>query len=417
MKCAFVRCIHGGEFSEGSVSGGETAIHSDGESSIGEMESLYQLQDGRLGGSSDGSSILDPFEPPSRVGIFMAGTQPGQNSTAAAVMTSGSAAATTAGAGGPTRPPAHVLMALMDRMTALLSAVVNPADQAQHDAEVAQLREEVVQAKEYLAAEDVRMAAKRAALDARDQQIQSEPFQLMMDQNTSNEVMRRRHQKAQSLLPPVYDPRNLFRTPGAGPSNPPEVNRVATPGAGTLVQPRVTEPPHLNDAPPHYEPTPPGHYSNPLKNMITATERLAALPMDGDSPMAVKTRRVRELVQTALVQQEAYSYSRDRIHSTPHPSRSLSSSRHMDSTAVSSNTQHCDQPCGHDSTRDGDLNLIDQDRSHQEAERVVHQAAYQPLSVYPTTSIEAGVTTRTGGVPCLVPALRNERLPKDSTLR
>ena len=29
------------------------------------------------------------------------------------------------------------------------------------------------------------------------------------------------------------------------------------------------------------------------------------------------------------------------------------------------------------------------------------------------TSVEAGVTTRTGGVPCFVLALRNERLPKD----
>ena len=28
-------------------------------------------------------------------------------------------------------------------------------------------------------------------------------------------------------------------------------------------------------------------------------------------------------------------------------------------------------------------------------------------------SVEAGVVTRTGGVPCLVPALRNKRLPKD----
>ena len=75
-------------------------------------------------------------------------------------MISGSAAAATiARAGGPARPPAQVLIELMDRMTAMLTAVVEPADQAQHDAEVAQLREEVAQAKENLAAEDVRMAA------------------------------------------------------------------------------------------------------------------------------------------------------------------------------------------------------------------------------------------------------------------
>ena len=98
---------------------------------MGETDSLYQLQDGGLGGCSDGSSIPDSFEPPSRVGIFMAGTQPGQNSTAVAAITSGSAAA---GAGGPVRPPAQVLIDLTDRLTTLLTATVNLADQAEHDA-------------------------------------------------------------------------------------------------------------------------------------------------------------------------------------------------------------------------------------------------------------------------------------------
>ena len=122
MKHAFVGCIHGGEVSKGSVDGGETAICSDATSSTSETDSLYQLQDGMLGGCSDGSSIPDPFEPPSRVGIFMAGTQPGQNSTTAAAITSGSG---DAGAGGPARPPAQVLMDLMDKMTTLLTVVVN----------------------------------------------------------------------------------------------------------------------------------------------------------------------------------------------------------------------------------------------------------------------------------------------------
>ena len=44
VKRAFMGCIHGGEFSEGSMSAGETAICSDDESSTGEMNSLYQLQ-------------------------------------------------------------------------------------------------------------------------------------------------------------------------------------------------------------------------------------------------------------------------------------------------------------------------------------------------------------------------------------
>ena len=70
----------------------------------------------------------------------MAGTQPGQNSTAAAAITSGSGAA---GAGGHVRPPAQVLIDLIDRLRALLTAMVIPADQAEHDAEVARVREEV----------------------------------------------------------------------------------------------------------------------------------------------------------------------------------------------------------------------------------------------------------------------------------
>ena len=57
--------------------------------------------------------------------------------------------------------------------------------------------------------------------------------------------------------------------------------------------------------------------------------------------------------------------------------------------------------------------LMDQDRAHREAELAAQYAAHQPSPVYPATSVEAGVTSRSTGVPCLVPALRNEHLPKD----
>ena len=133
------------------------------------------------------------------------------------------------------------------------------------------------------------------------------------------------------------------------------------------------EPPRVNTAPPYYTPTPPGHFSNPLENLIAASACLAALPMEGDSPTAIETRRVIELLQTALAQQEAYSYSRDRIHSTPRPSRSPSYSRHIDSAAVSSNARRHDHPRRHDRVLDGALNLVDQDRIRQEAERAVQQ--------------------------------------------
>ena len=56
---------------------------------------------------------------------------------------------------------------------------------------------------------------------------------------------------------------------------------------------------------------------------------------------------------------------------------------------------------------------MDQGSSRREAELAAQYAARQPTPVRPTTSVEPGVTFRNLGVPCLVPALRNERLPKD----
>ena len=144
------------------------------------------------------------------------------------------------------------------------------------------------------------MTAERDVLDAQAQQIHSSSFRLSLDQNASNEIMRRRHR---SRLPSVYEARNLSRTPGAGTGNQPEVNWVEAPEARALAQPRTTEPPRMNNTPPQHVPTPSGHYSNPLDNMITAATQLAALPVDGDSLAAVETRRVRELLQTALAQQ------------------------------------------------------------------------------------------------------------------
>ena len=80
----------------------------------------------------------------------------------------------------------------------------------------------------------------------------------------------------------------------------------------------------------------------------------------------------------------------------------------MESEAFSSNAQRRNQPDGYNSV---------QDQIRQENERAAQlaaqQTAHQDFPEYPTTSVETGVATRTGGVPCLVPALRNVRLPKD----
>ena len=84
----------------------------------------------------------------------------------------------------------------------------------------------------------------------------------------------------------------------------------------------------------------------------------------------------------------------------------------MEFEALSSNAQRRDQHGGYNPM---------QDRVRQENERAAQlaaqlaaqQAARQNVTEYPMTSTEMGVATRTGGVPCLIPALRNVRLPKD----
>ena len=80
----------------------------------------------------------------------------------------------------------------------------------------------------------------------------------------------------------------------------------------------------------------------------------------------------------------------------------------MESEALSSSAQRRNQPGGYNPV---------QDRIRQEDERAAQLAAQlatqQDSPAYPITSVEAGVATRTGGVPCLVPALHNVCLPKD----
>ena len=114
-----------------------------------------------------------------------------------------------------------------------------------------------------------------------------------------------------------------------------------------------------------------------------------------------------------MAQQVAYSYSWDRIHSMPCPSKTYN--RYIDEPAVSSSGRYYNPPGGHDPTRGGAnaQNVVDQGRACQEAELVAQYAARQHSPVHPTASVETGVTFRTLGVPCLVSALRNERLPKD----
>ena len=165
---------------------------------------------------------------------------------------------------------------------------VTPATQDRHNADITRLKDQITQAKEDLAAEETRMAEERASLDAQAQRIQAENYRILMHQNASNEVFKRRHR---SHLPADYNAMNLFDTPGAGTSNPAAVNRTIVPRTGAPDQPQVMGPPRRTDNPPRYTTPPPGHFSTPLDNMIAAASRLAAILIEVESPVAVKTRR------------------------------------------------------------------------------------------------------------------------------
>ena len=122
-------------------------------------------------------------------------------------------------------------------MATLLAAEVDAANQDQHNAQIAKVKDQITQAKVDLAAENARMATERAELEA-------QAYRLRLDQNASDEVMRRRYR---SHLPPGYEPRNLFNTPGAETTNQPVVNRTEAPGTGAPVQPHTMDPPRQNN--------------------------------------------------------------------------------------------------------------------------------------------------------------------------
>jgi len=131
--------------------------------------------------------------------------------------------------------------------------------------------------------------------------------------------------------------------------------------------------------------------------MIAAASRLAAIPMEGESPAAVETRRARDLLQTAMVQQQAYSYSRDRIHSTPRPSRSYS--RHIDEPAVSSSARNRDAPRGPDPVRGGaNAQDVVNNGARREAELAAQDRQLTP--VRPVASVERkALLSALGGCP------------------
>ena len=86
----------------------------------------------------------------------------------------------------------------------------------------------------------------------------------------------------------------------------------------------------------------------------------------------------------------------------------------MDEPAVSSNERR-GAPRGNNPTGGADSaqEVVNRARACREAKLATQHQAWQLTLVRPTISIEPGVTSSSLGVPCLIPALRNVRLPKD----
>ena len=118
--------------------------------------------------------------------------------------------------------------------------------------------------------------------------------------------------------------------------------------------------------------------------------------MEGESLAAVETRRARDLLQTAMVQQQAYSHSRDRIHSTPRLSRSYS--RHIDEPAMSSGARNRDAPRGPNPARGGaNAQDVVNNGARREAELAAQDRQLTP--VRPVASVEQGLTFSSWGCP------------------
>ena len=82
---------------------------------------------------------------------------------------------------------------------------------------------------------------------------------------------------------------------------------------------------------------------------------------------------------------------------------------------MSSSGRNRNPPRGHNPAGGGvnAQDVVDQGRARREAVLAAQYTAHQHSPVRPTASMETGVTFRTLGVPCLAPAIRNVRLPKD----
>lgn len=92
--------MQGASLPDEPKAGGDTPVNSDGESPIGDTDSIYPLYEGRLGGFLEAAISEGPHEPPRQVSFYMAGATAAQDQRNAA---------TANGASGSRKTPAQAM--------------------------------------------------------------------------------------------------------------------------------------------------------------------------------------------------------------------------------------------------------------------------------------------------------------------
>ncbi|KAI4975308.1 hypothetical protein ZWY2020_048915 [Hordeum vulgare] len=299
---------------------------------------------------------------------------------------------------GSSKTPAQAMADLAAQTDKLMAIVVTAENQETINSELAKLREDMAKIQRDIEEEAARMARQQALIPAEMERLNTQGWRLERQQRASDAIHQRRHH---GRLPADLNPTRLFDNPHTLGVEPNRTWQAAPGGepARPLPQPTETHATRFH--------TPRGHFSNPVENMLAATRHLKSLPVHGNSPAKVEVRNTIEMLKMVVVQQAQYSYSRERLHSTPQASHIRS--RHDDLPAV--NSEHrCLPQTNPPDTRARDL--MDLARTTRQVE-----AAAAAGQGYPIYAIPSPATTETGGrhigVPCLAPAIRNECMPKD----
>ncbi|KAI4990536.1 hypothetical protein ZWY2020_038899 [Hordeum vulgare] len=129
---SFVGFTHGVNLSHDPATEGDTPVNSDGECSMGDMDSICPLYEGRLGGLPEPVILEGPQEPHRQVTIYMAGEAVTQDQP-------GAVAANKASGSGKT--PTQAMADLMVEMSNLTVIAVTVENHQETNAELAKLRD------------------------------------------------------------------------------------------------------------------------------------------------------------------------------------------------------------------------------------------------------------------------------------